>query len=188
MSGVCYARGVRISLIISLLFVGACKGNPPCDENGRCLPGFVCREDGCIPGGEPADPVGTCDATGCAIEGPDGVKLDVPADSLQQRIQITITRESDHIRVDGLQRMSGVYRLEPSDAVLSNPATLTIPLDPRLAVPAEQIEVWTTDAPGNAWTSVTSTATIELATAQITNFAYVVTARSLSSLDGGITD
>ena len=188
MSRVCYAPGVRAALLMYLILVAACHSNPPCNDDGRCLPGFVCRDDGCVRGGEPADPPGTCDEAGCAIDGPDGVKLEVPASSLQQRIQISIIRDSDHLRLGDLQRLSGVYRLEPAGTTLATPAQLTIPLDPRLAVPAEQIEVWTTDAPGNTWTALTSTATIERATAQITTFAYVVTARRPPGVDAGTPD
>ena len=38
---------------------------------------FVCRDDGCVRGGEPADLPGTCDEAGCAIDGPDGVRLEL---------------------------------------------------------------------------------------------------------------
>lgn len=102
----------------------------PCGEPGDCAAGFVCTEGRCAasegPGALP--PTGTLvGAAGGEVEGPDGVRLSVPANAVPDGTAFTIERvSSTHVAL-GCAEASDFFRVTPA-MDLNAAATIAIPV------------------------------------------------------------
>lgn len=163
---------------VVLLVVGcqATDSSAPCSTDGECLPGFVCRFNFCVAGGD-AGRVGNCGVDGCEIDGPALTQLIVPRGSLSADMTISIEIASAGVQPAGLQPLSGIYLLTPSGLQMQVPARVVIPLDPGLGVPVADIAVWSATNANGPWTPLTGSSTIGAAVGDTSNLGFITAAR-----------
>jgi hypothetical protein len=109
-----------------------------------------CGGDG---GDAPAPSVGqaTLDAAGGTVDGPDGVKLVVPAAALQTATTLRIARDgSGAPELGGAKAISPVYAVTPHGTAFAESARISIPFKPEDVAPGTQPVILRAQ-PGGGW-------------------------------------
>jgi len=143
----------RLSITIALLAVScADTGDSRCTSNGECLPGFVCTDAFCVPGGGTGEVRGNCGPDGCTIDGPDGTKVTIPAGALSRFVTVVLDRGSDSVLVRRVVRRWGVYRFQITEGVdLEAPAIITVPLQGEEPTHTDAPTVWVAESAAGPW-------------------------------------
>lgn len=107
-------------------------------------------------GGDPAAPppaVGsaTLDRAGGTVDGPDGVRLEVPADALQSKVTFRIARDASGAPpLEGINALSPVYAATPHGQTFGATALLSIPLA-AAQIPQGTTPILLKAEPGGKW-------------------------------------
>ncbi len=102
----------------------------------------------------PAEGSATLGAAGGTVEGPDGVRLEVPADALASTVTLRISRgASDAPPLQGINTLSPVYAVTPHGQAFGATALLSIPLS-ATDIPAGATPVLLKAEPGGPWRAV----------------------------------
>ena len=145
--------------------VFGCVGDDaaPCDDQSQCLPGFVCIDNICVEGvAPPPTNMGVC-PEGASLEGPDGVKLNVPPQAVGACVDITITVASRTTTIDGVTLLTPSYLFSPVDQQFAVSARVEIPVDVGAIPAGERPTLYRSDLLGGDWIVVTGTPTASLA-------------------------
>ena len=98
----------------------------------------------------------TISAAGGVVDGPDGVKLTVPAAALADATTIRIARDSRGAPdLGGARLITPIYAVTPHGTEFAESARLSIPFDPANVTPGTQ-PILLKARPGGGWTALAS--------------------------------
>jgi len=117
------------------------------------------RDDAPPPPPPPAVGSATLGATGGTVDGPDGVRLTVPADALPGSVTFRVARDGTGApELEGLVALSPIYAVTPHGQSFDAGALLSIPLS-AASVPAGVTPVLLKSEPGGRWRVVPNAST-----------------------------
>ena len=186
-------RYAGVAIAAALAGLSACKSDEvtaPCSVDGECLPTFICEQGQCISGardgGFSQSTIGPGGGRFCGI---DGVCLDVPAGALGRQVEFRISRASAGLNAGpGLLLLTRGYRIEPEDTVFAIEATASIPVDPSLGVPSDELKVWRAMQSTGPWAELDGTATGTIAIGKTGTLGLFASIIEESKIDAGIED
>ena len=100
----------------------------PCNNVGQCLPGWVCAAGRCVQGTSGKKTPNSVNSSGGIVRGLDDVSIEIPAGALSDEIEISFTKLSTSVTVQGVSPVSDVYEIGPTGQTFSLDATLIIPI------------------------------------------------------------
>lgn len=133
----------------------------PCRAAGDCFAGHACDEGSCVPVPDPTEPPAplahnTVGPDGGVVDGPDGVRLVIPAGALDDEQEVRLTRASASLVPAGFveagREGEGRFYAVVTTAVFSPSATLEIPIDEALCAAGECLVYARDDDTG--WTAL----------------------------------
>ena len=101
----------------------------PCNNVGQCLPGWVCAAGRCVQGTTGKRTPNSVGTNGGVVQGVDNVSIEIPAGALAEEIEISFTKLSTAVNVQGVSLLSDIYEVGPSGQNFSLEATLIIPIE-----------------------------------------------------------
>jgi hypothetical protein len=125
-----------LTCAVAMLVLAACGGS----------------DDGLPPPPPPAVGSATLGAAGGTVDGPDGVRLVVPANALETDVTFRIARDATGAPpLQGLNAVSPIYAVTPHGQAFGAQAVLSIPLTAATQLPAGETPLLMKAEPGGAW-------------------------------------
>lgn len=186
--------GIALSLLplISPACISEAPRAEPCTSDGRCLSGFECVDNACLPcaGGVCEERVVTALGTGGGIAcGPiellGRVCVRIPGSALAGPITVSITRTKEIATIAGEPSLTPIYRVEPRFR-LFDAAMIAMPLSTR-PEQLRDVVILRTDDPQQGWTPLWGRPEYISMTATTTVLGDFVAAR-LEPEDAGVQE
>jgi len=157
-------------LALALVVLGCAPASAPCDLRAECLPGFACVDGDCIP----IDADFGCAANGCVVEGPDRSRLEVPAGALVGTVPIVIAPATT--ATTGIDALSAVFLIEPTDTTFGVPAVVRIRVAPHFVVRDTEVAAFASED-ATSWRQLGGTSTSIEAVGSSTRLGYFAAGR-----------
>lgn len=186
--------GCRAWLLGTFFFASCALSEPglaPCTRDGRCLRGFECVAEQCVPCARDR-----CEESVVSLIGPGGgiacgppeplghICLRIPNGAVSMPIAVEVTRTREHAMLLGIESLSPVYRVTPSLHLLDN-AVITMPLS-RSTGQLEDVEIFRAADPATGWTPLFGRAEYLSVTATTTALGFFTAARLPRKPDAGV--
>ncbi|MFO0723835.1 MAG: SMP-30/gluconolactonase/LRE family protein [Myxococcota bacterium] len=182
-------------LLLLALGVSACVGDGtklPCTADGRCLPGYECQAQLCVP-----CKVDECEATVVTLVGSGGglacgpedvlgrTCFGIPGTAIPGALAVSVTRTKRMASIPGYSTQSKVYQITPAIRLFDSIIFQT-PLS-RQVIDFAGLTAFRTNDPATTWTALPTFARPGTVTATATEFGFFVLAKQggNNNNDGG---
>jgi len=144
-----------------------CPDDPvaKCNNDGECLPGFICEQNICIAGNRGGVTVGICPEGGMVVS-PEGASLEVPEGAVSECVRITLRKASAGLNALEVTELGDFWVLTPEGTTFAKAATIRVAVDTSDVRAGEMISVWQSQSPTGPYSMLDSTLTASVASGQ----------------------
>ena len=163
-----------------------------CSANDLCAPGYRCVDQVCEPceGSEceSSMPIGVGPNGGKVCLEAEGICLEIPADALDNYVDISIKKTEQTLEQADLVSISPIFEISPTDQMFRNYASLQMAFSADTEL--SDVSVWFRNSSDAEWMELSSDYEAnELSSAQVRNLGYFVAAHaSRAAVDAGLLD